>query len=212
MKKNVSRIYLVCTVLFVTCLLLSNIAAVKLIAVGPLTLPAGVLMFPITYILNDVLSEVYGYKMTKFTIFLGFAMNLFMSLYFTLTIYLPAPVFFKNQEAYASILGNTPRILFASLCAYLVGTTLNAKIMVKMKGISGENKGLFMRCVLSTLVGESFDSLIFVTLGFFGNMPLRDMFIMVVTQATVKTVYEIIIFPITSQVIKKIKSVENVAV
>lgn len=208
MKKN--NLYMIFTVLFVTCLLLANIAAAKLFSLGTLTLTAGVLLFPITYIVNDVLSEVYGFKKARTAITLGFAMNILMVAYFSLTIILPYPVFFQNQEAYATILGNTPRILVASLIAYLVGSTLNAKVLTTMKGNIKDNKGLFARCVVSTLVGEFVDSLLFVTIGFFATMPTNALLIMVVTQACCKTLYEIVVYPVTSKVISKVKQIEGV--
>lgn len=205
----VSPLYLVCTVLFVTCLLLSNVAASKMFSLGPLVLTAGALLFPITYILNDVLAEVYGFKRARLTIFLGFAMNVLMVLYFLATIALPYPSFFQNQAAYATILGSTPRILGASLAAYLAGSTLNAKVMVLMKKSKG-NESLLLRCVASTLFGESVDSIIFVTLAFLGTMPFNAMLVMIATQASVKTAYEFVIYPVTQRVIKKIKLVEGV--
>lgn len=209
-KKSVSMGYLICNILFVTCLLLSNIAAVKLIAVGPLTLTAAVILFPITYIVNDLLAEVYGYERARVTIWLGFAMNLLMVGFFALTIIMPSPVFFAHQDAYKVILGNTPRTLAASLIAYLIGSTLNAKVMVALKEREGAHKGLFKRCIFSTLIGELADSIIFVTLGFLFTMPLDAMLLMIVTQACFKTTYEIVIFPVTRMIIKKVKSIEGV--
>lgn len=200
--------YLICNTLFVTCLLLSNIAAFKMIAVGPLTLTAAVILFPITYIINDLLAEVYGYKKAKSTIVMGFAMNILMVTFFMVTIALKAPVWFEYSEEYALVLGNTPRLLCASLIAYLCGNTLNAKVLCKMKESGG--KSLFARCVLSTLVGEFVDSIIFVTIGFMGTMPNDAMLTMIVTQASFKTVYEIIIFPVTQEIIKYVKRVEGI--
>ena len=207
--KTVSKNYLYLVVVYITCLLISNIAAVKTFAIGPLILPSAVLLFPITYIVNDLLAEVYGYKKAKLAIYMGFAMNLLMVVYFQITILLPVPGFFVLQDAYANILGSTPRLLIASMAAYLVGSTLNAKIMVTMRDVAQNGKGLFARCILSTAAGEVCDSLIFITVAFVGTMPMRDMIIMVFTQAAFKTLYEIAAFPITNMVVKKVKKIES---
>jgi len=206
---HVSKYYLIFTVLFVTCLLISNIAATKLFDIGPMTLPAGVLLFPITYIVNDLLAEVYGYKKAKLSIYLGFAMNLLMVAYFALTIWLPAPSYFELQDAYAAILGNTPRLLTASLAAYLFGTLLNAKIMVTMKARDKMNRKLFLRCAVSTLFGELADSTIFIIAAFYGSIPLNVILTMILSQAGFKTLYEIVIFPITRIIINKVKDIEG---
>lgn len=208
-KLKVTPFYMLLSVLFVTCLLLSNTAAVKLIQLGPLNLTAAVILFPITYIVNDLLAEVYGYERARLTIYLGFAMNLLMVVFYYVTIILPAPPYFELQEAYASILGNTPRLLVASMAAYMVGTTLNAKIMVTMRDAAKEGKGLFLRCITSTLAGELCDSLIFVTIGFYGVMPIEAMVGMIFTQAAFKTLYEVVIFPVTNTVINKVKQLEG---
>lgn len=209
-RLKVTPYYMLLSVLFVSCLLLSNTAAVKLIQIGPVNLTAAVILFPITYIVNDLLAEVYGYKRARFTIMLGFAMNLLMVVFYYLTIILPAPAYFELQDAYASILGNTPRLLIASMAAYMVGTTLNAKIMVSMREASKNGKGLFFRCIVSTLAGELCDSLIFVTIGFYGVMPLEAMLSMIFTQAAFKTMYEVVIFPVTNKVINTVKKLEGV--
>lgn len=208
-KIKVTPYYMLASVLFVVCLLLSNVAAVKTIAVGPLTLTAAVILFPITYIVNDLLAEVYGFERARFTIYLGFAMNILMVIFFAITIWMPHPEYFGLQEAYANILGNTPRILVASLAAYLIGTTLNAKVMVKMRDASKGGKGLFLRCMLSTLLGEACDSVIFVTIGFLGVMPIKTLFGMIVTQTLFKTTYEVIAFPLTKVVVKKVQQLEG---
>jgi uncharacterized integral membrane protein (TIGR00697 family) len=183
---------------------------VKTFSLGPFSLPAAVLLFPIVYIVNDLLAEVYGFKKARFAIYLGFALNLLMVGYFTLAIALPAGPFFGAQEAFATILGSTPRMLIASLLAYLVGSTLNAKIMVSMRDASRNDGGfaLLARCITSTLFGELCDSLIFITIAFVGSMPYSQILIMVATQATFKTVYELIVFPLTNVIIKKVRGVE----
>ena len=210
-RKLVTPLYMVLVTIYVACLLISNVTAVKTFSLGPINLPAAVLLFPVVYIVSDLLAEVYGFKKARSAIYLGFALNLFMVLYFTLAIVLPAGPFFGDQEAFATILGSTPRMLIASLTAYFVGSTLNAKIMVSMRDASRGTGGvaLFCRCILSTLVGELCDSLIFITIAFLGSMPIKQILFMVVIQAAFKTVYEIVAFPLTNVIIKKVRGIED---
>ena len=210
-NKNVSTLYMVLVTVYVACLLISNVTAVKTFSLGPFNLPAAVLLFPVVYIVNDLLAEVYGFKKARKAIYLGFALNLFMVAYFTLAIALPAGPFFGAQEAFATILGSTPRMLIASLAAYLVGSTLNAKILVTMRDAAKSNGSfaLFARCITSTFVGELCDSLIFITIAFLGTMPYNQILVMVLTQALFKTFYEMVVFPVTNVVIKKVRSIEN---
>ena len=207
---KVSTLYMVLVTLYVACLLISNVTAVKTFSLGPFSLPAAVLLFPVVYIVNDLLAEVYGFKKARNAIYLGFILNLFMVAYFTLTIALPAGPFFGAQDAYATILGSTPRMLIASLVAYFVGSTLNAKIMVSMRDASKGKGGfaLFARCIVSTFFGELCDSLIFITIAFIGAMPIKQILTMAITQALFKTLYELVVFPVTNVVIKKVRGIE----
>lgn len=209
---KVSTLYMVLVTVYVACLLISNVTAVKTFSLGPFNLPAAVLLFPIVYIVNDLLAEVYGFKKARTAIYLGFALNLFMVAYFALAIVLPAGPFFGAQEAFATILGSTPRMLIASLAAYLVGSTLNAKILVTMRDAakSNGNFALFARCITSTFAGELCDSLIFITIAFIGSMPVSQLATMVITQALFKTLYEMVVFPATNVIIKKVRCIENV--
>lgn len=209
--KQVSILYMVLVTIYVACLLISNVTAVKTFSLGPINLPAAVLLFPVVYIVNDLLAEVYGFKKARFAIYLGFILNLLMVSYFALAIALPAGPFFGAQDAFATILGSTPRMLIASLTAYFVGSTLNAKIMVSMRDASRGKGGfaLFARCIVSTLFGELCDSLIFITIAFLGTMPYSQILVMVVTQALFKTLYELVVFPVTNIVIKKVRGIEN---
>lgn len=205
-----SKTYTTLGITFVMCVIVSNILASKMIAVGSWTLPAAVIIFPISYILNDAISEVYGFAKAKYIILMGFIMNLLAVVFFTIALYLPYPDFWSNQDAFAAILGNTGRVLVASFTAYIVGSTLNAKVLVSMRDKAVEGKGLFCRCILSTIVGESVDASIFITLAFIGTMSGASLVTMCVSQATFKIVYEIIVFPLTNIVIGKLKEIENV--
>jgi queuosine precursor transporter len=208
MKKEVSVLFMLSGILFASCLLISNILATKILMIGPWAAPAGVLIFPITYILNDVITEVWGFSKARLIIWSGFAINLIAVLFFTVGIAVPGAPFWQGQEAFQTVLGNTPRIAVASLCAYLAGSFLNAFIMSKMK-VKTNGKGFSTRAILSTLFGESADSIIFITIAFAGIFPVGVLATMILTQAMIKTVYEILVLPLTLFVVKHIKRVEN---
>jgi uncharacterized integral membrane protein (TIGR00697 family) len=196
-------------ILFAICLLIANILATKIILIGSWAAPAGVLIFPIAYILNDVIVEVWGYDKARLIIWAGFAVNLLAVLFFSLAIVVPAAPFWTNQDAFATILGSTPRIILASLMAYLIGSFLNAYVMSKMKVLM-KGKEFSVRAILSTLVGETADSLIFITIAFAGNLPSNVLLIMILTQACIKTIYEIIVLPLTIVVVRWVKKIEGV--
>lgn len=207
-NKTYSELFLILSIIFVTCLLMSNVLAAKLLKIGAYSITAGALVFPISYIINDVFSEIYGFNKTKKVIYLGFIMNIFMVLIFSLAIFLPAPVWFENSEAFELIIGTTPRTCAASLIAYLFGSLLNAKVLVKLK--SNKNNKFGIRAVVSTLCGEFADSLIFVTIAFIGNMPFNQIISMILVQVILKTSYEIVCLPVTSFIVNKIKNHEGV--
>lgn len=209
MKKEVSVLFMFAGILFATCLLISNILATKILMIGPWAAPAGVLIFPIAYILNDVITEVWGFAKARLIIWTGFAVNVLAVLFFTLGIAIPGAPFWQNQEAFGTILGNTPRIVAASMSAYLVGSFLNAFIMSRMK-VMTNGKGFSWRAILSTLVGESADSFIFIIIAFAGIFTMDVLAIMIFTQAMIKTVYEILILPITVWVVGFVKRAEGV--
>ena len=209
MKNSVSVLFMIAGILFATCLLISNLLAVKIMMIGPWAVPAGVLVFPIAYILNDVITEVWGFAKARMIIWTGFAVNLMAVLFFTLGIAIPGAPFWQNQEAFATILGNTPRIVAASLVAYLVGSFLNAFIMSRMKVIT-RGKGFSARAIVSTLIGETADSSIFIVIAFAGLFPMGVILTMVFTQAMVKTAYEILILPVTLWVVGWVKRAEGI--
>ena len=208
MKKENSNLFIYLSMTFVVCLLLSNILAAKMLAIGKFSITAGTLVFPISYIINDVLSEVYGYKKTKNIVLAGFILQLFMIIVFAVAIYLPAPAWFENSDEFALILGSTPRIAVAGLISYLFGSLVNAKVLVKMRDKSEKYFGI--RAVLSTLFGETVDSMIFVPAAFFGTMPNKEILTMILSLITLKTLYETVFLPITYQVIKRVKKYEKI--
>jgi hypothetical protein len=209
MKREVSVLFMLAGILFATCLLISNILATKIMMIGPWAAPAGVLIFPIAYILNDVITEVWGFKKARLIIWTGFAVNILAVLFFTMGIVIPGAPFWQNQEAFSIVLGNTPRIVVASLSAYLIGSFLNAMIMSRMK-VATKGKGFSGRAIASTLVGESADSIIFISIAFAGVFPFGVLITMIFTQAMLKTVYEILILPVTIWVVGFVKRVEGV--
>ncbi len=200
---------------FVTSLVVSNIIAVKLFSVGPLFLPAAIIVFPISYIFGDVLTEVYGYARARQVIWIGFACNLFAVLIIVLSIYLPPASIWKvlgspssAQEAYTEILGFAPRLLAASFVAYLAGEFLNSFVMAKMK-IATRGRYLWSRTIGSTLVGQLADSGIFISLSFIGTIPTDALVELIVSQWLVKSGYEAVATPFTYVVVNFLKRREN---
>ena len=209
MNKSVSVLFMFAGILFAICLLMANILATKIILVGPWAAPAGVLIFPIAYIINDVIVEVWGYRKARLIIWSGFAVNILAVLFFSLAIVVPAAPFWHNQDAFSTILGSTPRIIFASLMAYLIGSFLNAFVMSKVKVLM-KGRDFSVRAILSTLVGETADSMIFISIAFAGLMPFNILIVMILTQACIKTVYEILVLPFTILVVNWVKRMEGI--
>ncbi len=197
--------------IFITCLITANIIAVKLIDVANLILPAAIIIFPISYIFGDVLTEVYGYKQARRVIWLGFFCNLLAVIAIQIGQALPSAAFWNGQSAYENILGGTPRLLIASFLAYLVGEFANSFVLAKMK-IATEGRWLWMRTIGSTLIGEGLDSLVFISLAFAGTIPVDGMAQAIVTQWLVKTAYETLATPLTYLVVNFLKRKEGIDV
>lgn len=211
MKKNVSFMQVCLTILFVSAMLISNVITAKqvLLPFG-ITMTGAVFIFPITYILSDVFSEVYGYKWSRVSCYFAFSMNLFMVVVFALVIKTPAPEYWTNQEAFATVLGSTPRVMGASLLAYVIGDLVNDKLFSKMKAKHAhELKGFGWRAIVSSFFGELCDSLIFLPLAFWGTMPAEVLVEMTVCQVCIKTGYELVILPLTTLVAKKLGEYEG---
>jgi hypothetical protein len=204
----VSQLYLLVTVLFVACLIAANITATKLIEPWGLVMDAGTIVFPVSYILGDVLTEVYGFRAARRVIWLGFLANLLVVAAIALAGVVPGASFWDGQAAYDQILGFVPRILAASFCAYLVGEFANSVVLAKMKVATG-GRHLWTRTIGSTLVGQGLDSLIFVTLAFSGVVPVEAMLVMIATQWLVKSAYEALATPVTYAVVGFLKRREG---
>jgi len=194
---------------FVTCLITANIAAVKLIDIFGLIVPAGIIIFPISYIVGDILTEVYGYRQARRVIWLGFLCNLLAVVAIVGGQLLPAASFWDGQEAYERILGFTPRLLVASFVAYLVGEFANSYVLSRMK-VATSGRFLWMRTIASTFVGQGLDSLIFIVIAFIGTTPVDALFTAIVSQWIFKTVYEALATPITYKVVNHIKAKEGI--
>ena len=210
-KEKISVLQMKLTILFVVSLLISNVITAKqvLLPFG-ITMTGAVFIFPITYILSDLFSEVYGYKWSRKTCYLAFVMNLFMVLIFTFVIKTPAPSYWLNQEAFETVLGSTPKILFASLLAFMLGDLINDKVFKKLKEKHlNDHKGFGLRAIISSVCGEIVDSSIFLPIAFIGTMPLETLLTMGITQVSIKVLYEIIILPISRIIVKKVSKYEK---
>lgn len=210
-KERISFLQVCLTIVFVTAMLISNVITAKQVLLpGGITMTGAVFIFPITYILSDVFSEVYGYKWSRITCYFAFSMNLFMVIVFSLVIQTPAPSYWTNQEAFATVLGSTPRVMGASLLAYVIGDLVNDRVFRKMKAKhSDELKGFGWRAIISSFFGELCDSLVFLPIAFLGQMPLKTLATMTVCQVLIKTSYEVVILPLTTLVAKKANKYEK---
>jgi uncharacterized integral membrane protein (TIGR00697 family) len=207
-RNGFSRWFVIAAALFVTCLITANIISVKLLKLWSLVLPAGVVIFPVSYILGDVLTEVYGYGQARKVIWLGFFCNFVVVCAIWLAMWLPAAPFWTGQQAYEQILGLTPRILAASFLAYLVGEFVNAFVLAKMKILTG-GRWLWSRTIGSTLLGQGLDSLVFISLAFAGTIPARAILLAVITQWLFKSAYEAAVTPLTYKAVNFLKREEG---
>jgi uncharacterized integral membrane protein (TIGR00697 family) len=206
-----SRWFLAVTAIFITCLITANIIAVKLVSIFGFVLPAAVIIFPVSYIFGDVLTEVYGYRQARRVIWLGFSCNLIAVIAIWLGQAMPPASFWDGQASYERILGYTPRILVASFIAYLVGEFANSFVLAKMK-IATNGRWLWARTIGSTLVGQGLDSLVFMTLAFVGTIPLEGLASAIVTQWLAKSAYEAAVTPLTYGVVNFLKRKEGLDV
>lgn len=206
-QESFSATFLLLAVSFVVCLISSNLFASKIFSLYGFTLSGAVIIFPISYIINDALTEIYGYRKARLTIWMGFLLNLLFVLAAQLVMLLPGAPFWEGEEAFSTVFSSTPRALMASLLAFLVGANANAIIMSKMK-VSNSGKNFSARAILSSIAGETMDSLIFVPVMFW-FLPWMEMGKLMLGQIVIKVTYEIVILPITKLVVKRIKSMEG---
>jgi uncharacterized integral membrane protein (TIGR00697 family) len=203
-----STLFLVLACCFVVLLLLANIIAGKMANFFGITLPAAVILFPLTYIFGDVLTEVYGFKKARLIIWLGFAANLLMVAVFLVTLALPYPDFWRGQTAFATVLGLTPRIVAASLLAYLAGELVNSVVLSRLK-VRTKGRALWLRTIGSTVVGEGIDTVLFIAIAFGGALPPGVLGTMMLAQYLWKVFYEAAVTPLTYYVVRWVKQQEQ---
>jgi len=210
-KQRYSLWFVISVAIFITCLITANITAVKLVNVFGFVFPAGIVIFPISYIFGDILTEVYGYRQARRVIWLGFLCNLLVVVAIWIGQVLPPASIWNAQAAYERILGYAPRLLLASFLAYLIGEFANSFVMAKMK-IATRGRWLWTRTIGSTLVGEGLDSLVFMTVAFVGEIPMAVLALAIATQWLAKSAYEAAATPLTYVAVRFLKRREGVDV
>ena len=210
MKKEnlVSVPFMVLGIVFCVCLVAANLLETKVVQLGPIAVTAGLIVFPVSYIINDCIAEVWGFRKARLIIWMGFLMNFFVVALGQIAIAIPAAPFWEGEEAFDFVFDMAPRIAAASLTAFLVGSFINAYVMSRMK-VASQGRHFSARAILSTVAGESADSLIFFPLAFGGLMPVNELMKMMVVQVVLKTAYEIVILPVTIRVVNYIKRVDE---
>ena len=213
-RRAPSVVFVWLAVTFCVCLVTSNLFVPRLWQVGklPLQLSGAVVIFPISYIINDLLTEVYGYRRAMLVIWMGFILSAFVAVAAQLVCWLPAPMYPENQEvadSFNRLFGLIPRTTVASLLAFILGSQMNAFVMSKMK-VATKGRGFGWRAILSTVAGELSDSIIFYPLAFAGVMPARAIVSIILTQVTVKTLYEVLVLPLTSHIARRLKATEGI--
>ena len=220
-KKRVSVLFMLFGTLFCVCLITANVLETKQLSFGPINLTAGIIVFPVSYIINDVVCEVWGYGRTRMLIWMGFAMNFFFVIMGAIADWIPGAPYWHGQEGFHTVFGLAPRIAAASFIAFIAGSFMNAYVMSKMKLSSQQNRGaqdggaqnfarsFSARAVLSTVFGEMTDSIIFFPLALGGVIPWEEMPSLMLSQVALKTLYEIIVLPVTIRVVEFTKRHDN---
>jgi uncharacterized integral membrane protein (TIGR00697 family) len=208
-SRGVSPLLIVVSSLFVACLVASNIIAVKVASLGPFSVPAAIVIFPLAYLFGDVLTEVWGYRVARTVIWSGFLANIVVVLFIAAAIAVPADSHYADQAAYARVLGQTPRIVAASLAAYLCGEFLNAFVLSRLKVLT-DGRFLWMRTIGSTLVGQGADSAIFVTIAFAGVQPWSLLLMIIRDLWLLKVAYEVAATPLTYAIVTALKGAEGI--
>ena len=207
-KKQVSVLFMLFSTLFCVCLITANVLETKQLSMGLFSITGGLIVFPISYIINDCVCEVWGYGKARLLIWLGFAMNFLFVAFGALCDVLPAAPYWHNEEGFHAIFGLAPRIALASFLAFLVGSFVNAYVMSRMK-ISSGGKNFSARAIMSTVYGETADSIIFFPLALGGVVPTNELPVLIISQVVLKTLYEIVILPVTIRVVKATKRHEG---
>ena len=211
MNRKFSFTFLLLAVSFSVFLILANILEVKIVDLGFMTATGGLIVFPMSYIINDCIVEVYGFRLARLTIWLGFFMNLLSVILIHIAIALPADVSWQGQDAFVATFGSSARILMASFVAMICGSMVNAYVMSKMK-LGQQGRNFSLRAVASTLFGETVDSLVFFPIAYYGVLPNTTLVALICTQAGMKTAYEIVVLPLTVRVVRYLKRKEELDV
>ncbi len=207
-KQQVSVLFMLFSILFCVCLIAANILETKQISVLGISLTGGLIVFPISYIINDCVCEVWGFQKVRLLIWTGFAMNFFFVAMGALCDWIPGAPYWTNEAGFHAIFGLAPRVAAASFVAFIVGSFANAYVMSKMK-IRDKGRNFSLRAILSTIVGEGFDSVIFFPLALGGVVPTEELPKLMLWQVLLKTVYEVIALPITIRIVKALKEHEG---
>lgn len=208
MKQKVSVSFMLMGILFNVCLITANLLETKVIQLGPLTVTAGLLVFPVSYILNDCIAEVWGFRKARLIIWSGFLMNFLVVTLGLIAVALPAAPFWEGEEHFNFVFGMAPRIVAASLLAFLAGSFLNAYVMSRMK-VACQGRNFSARAIWSTVVGETADSFIFFPVAFGGIISWNELLVMMGLQIVLKSLYEVIILPVTIRVVKAVKRIDG---
>ena len=196
------------SILFCVCLIAANVLETKQIAVGSISLTGGLIVFPVSYIINDCVCEVWGYRKARLLIWTGFAMNFFFVALGALCDWIPGASYWTNDAGFHAIFGLAPRIALASFIAFLAGSFANAFVMSKMK-IASKGRNFSLRAILSTVAGEGLDSVIFFPLALSGVVPAEELPVLMFWQVVLKTVYEVVALPFTIRVVRILKRHEG---
>ena len=198
--RRISVLFMLYGILFCVCLITANVLETKQISLGPANMTAGLIVFPVSYIINDGVCEVWGYRRTRLLIWMGFSMNFLFVVFGAIADWIPGASYWHGEEGFHQIFGLAPRIAGASFLAFLAGSFINAYVMSKMK-LTSDGKNFSLRAVMSTIFGELTDSVIFFPLALGGVIPWEEMPSLVITQVSLKTIYEIIALPMTIRVV-----------
>lgn len=208
-KKQVSVLFMLFSMLFCVCLITANVLETKQMSFGPISITGGIIVFPISYIINDCVCEVWGYRKTRMLIWLGFLMNFLFVVFAAICDAIPGAPYWDNDAGFHAIFGLAPRITAASFLAFVVGSFANAYVMSRMK-VSSQGRNFSLRAIMSTILGETADSLIFFPLALGGVVPNSELPVLILSQIVLKTLYEILILPVTIQVVRFTKRHEGI--
>ena len=208
-KDHVSVLFMLFSMLFCVCLITANVLETKQMSFGPISITGGIIVFPISYIINDCVCEVWGYRKTRMLIWLGFFMNFLFVVFAAICDAIPGAPYWDNDAGFHAIFGLAPRITAASFLAFVVGSFANAYVMSRMK-VSSQGRNFSLRAIISTILGETADSLIFFPLALGGVVPNSELPVLILSQIVLKTLYEILILPVTIQVVRFTKRHEGI--